>query len=82
VNGCTNTCQWANYGNCYSSYAIRPDVITKIATHSTECAPVASRLTLNSPYYCDRGYVFTSIPSFLGATSVKMISTFDIWHFL
>jgi hypothetical protein len=31
---------------------------------------VASRLMLNSPYYCDRGYVFTDIPSFLGGTAI------------
>jgi hypothetical protein len=31
---------------------------------------VASRLTLNSPYYCDRDYVFTDIPAFLGGTAI------------
>ena len=68
--GCVNTCQWANCINCYSSFATRPDVITNIVTSSTECTPVASRLTLNSPYYCDRDYVFTDIPAFLGGTAI------------
>jgi hypothetical protein len=68
--GCVNTCQWANCVNCYSSYAQRPEVITNIATSSSECTPVASRLMLDSPYYCDRGYVFTDIPGFLGGTAI------------
>jgi hypothetical protein len=56
---------------------MNPEVITNIVTSSTECMPVANRLTLDSQYYCDRDYVFTDIPTFLGGAVILTTANND-----